>query len=456
MNNKFAENLKKIRKEQHLSQEQLADELGVSRQAISKWESSVAYPEMDKIIALCNKFALNIDDLLHKDINEVKGEEERKKSLNRAIDDFLNFITDTINLFSNMNFKSKIKCLIEQVIIIGILFLISSVIFGLGDFLIYNFWGFLPKVIRYFISNFLDTILVLFCVISSIIILVHVFKTRYLNYYKKLKKDLKSDDANGENKTQDKSQIYQKDKKIIIRDPKHSEYNFINSLFKFIVIIIKFFALWLALFICIILVFLFIGLIISFLVYKTGLFFIGLLLAATSLIIITAIFLLIILNFIFNRKNSKKKMIWTFIFAIAALGCAGGLILIGSLKFEILENNNAILKNEEVEFDMQDYTFIDTFGKNIKYVEADNENIKLKAKLNKYCDLKYKVQGNPHGILIWSDCNNPIKIINQFIDNLNNKKIISINNDVQDITIYTSKENITKIKNNEMNYFNKY
>lgn len=37
MNNNFSENLKKIRKEYKLSQEQLADELGVSRQAISKW-----------------------------------------------------------------------------------------------------------------------------------------------------------------------------------------------------------------------------------------------------------------------------------------------------------------------------------------------------------------------------------------------------------------------------------
>ena len=58
MNNKFSENLKKIRKEHNLSQEQLADELGVSRQAISKWESSQAYPEMDKIIALFDEIFL--------------------------------------------------------------------------------------------------------------------------------------------------------------------------------------------------------------------------------------------------------------------------------------------------------------------------------------------------------------------------------------------------------------
>ena len=85
MNNRFSENLKKIRKDNNLSQEQLADEIGVSRQAISKWESAAAYPEMDKIIILCDKFNLNIDDLLHKDIREAKGEEESKKKINNYI-----------------------------------------------------------------------------------------------------------------------------------------------------------------------------------------------------------------------------------------------------------------------------------------------------------------------------------------------------------------------------------
>ena len=128
MNNNFSENLKKIRKEYKLSQEQLADELGVSRQAISKWESSSAYPEMDKIIALCDKFNLNIDDLLHKDIKEVKGEEETRNGLNKLIDGFLNYITDSVSLFSNMSFKSKIKCFFEETVIILILVIAIAII----------------------------------------------------------------------------------------------------------------------------------------------------------------------------------------------------------------------------------------------------------------------------------------------------------------------------------------
>ena len=61
----LADNLKKIRKDNNLSQEQLAEKLGVSRQAVSKWESGISYPEMDKVIQICNLFNLNINELIN-------------------------------------------------------------------------------------------------------------------------------------------------------------------------------------------------------------------------------------------------------------------------------------------------------------------------------------------------------------------------------------------------------
>ena len=51
---KFGENLQKLRKEKGISQEQLAEQLGVTRQSVSKWESGASYPEMDKIVTICN------------------------------------------------------------------------------------------------------------------------------------------------------------------------------------------------------------------------------------------------------------------------------------------------------------------------------------------------------------------------------------------------------------------
>lgn len=52
------------RKKAGMTQEDLADKLGVTRQAVSKWESDTAYPETEKIRELCKLFSLSADDLL--------------------------------------------------------------------------------------------------------------------------------------------------------------------------------------------------------------------------------------------------------------------------------------------------------------------------------------------------------------------------------------------------------
>jgi transcriptional regulator with XRE-family HTH domain len=60
----FGENLQTIRKKNHLSQEGLAELLGVSRQAVSKWELGEGYPEVDKLLLLSKKLNISIDSLL--------------------------------------------------------------------------------------------------------------------------------------------------------------------------------------------------------------------------------------------------------------------------------------------------------------------------------------------------------------------------------------------------------
>ena len=57
----LSENLKRIRKENNLSQEQLAERLGVSRQSVSKWESNQAYPEMEKLIQISKMLKIIIE-----------------------------------------------------------------------------------------------------------------------------------------------------------------------------------------------------------------------------------------------------------------------------------------------------------------------------------------------------------------------------------------------------------
>ncbi len=78
---KFGENLKQIRKEKNISQEELANVLDVSRQTVSKWETDQSTPDFDKIIPLCEYFGITSDELLtgNQNIKEAKKENVKSK-----------------------------------------------------------------------------------------------------------------------------------------------------------------------------------------------------------------------------------------------------------------------------------------------------------------------------------------------------------------------------------------
>lgn len=65
---KLSEKLYSLRKKSGLSQEQLAEQLNVSRQAISKWESGVSVPESEKLIVISFYFNVSVDYLIKDDI----------------------------------------------------------------------------------------------------------------------------------------------------------------------------------------------------------------------------------------------------------------------------------------------------------------------------------------------------------------------------------------------------
>lgn len=97
---KFCDNLRRIRKHKKISQEELAEKVGVSRQSVSKWECAESYPEMDNILKLCDIFHCKINDLVQEDLIDIdslgedvkmsvvklKKEKQRKmKGLSKAI-----------------------------------------------------------------------------------------------------------------------------------------------------------------------------------------------------------------------------------------------------------------------------------------------------------------------------------------------------------------------------------
>lgn len=66
----FGEKIQKLRKEAGLSQEELAYQLGVSRQAVSKWERDNGYPETEKIVRMSKLFHVSLDYLLNDEDTE--------------------------------------------------------------------------------------------------------------------------------------------------------------------------------------------------------------------------------------------------------------------------------------------------------------------------------------------------------------------------------------------------
>ena len=76
----FGENLKNVRKQRGITQEELAEILGVSRQAISKWESDNGYPETEKLLLLSKTLNISLDYLMN-DASEMQKKEQTEEKI---------------------------------------------------------------------------------------------------------------------------------------------------------------------------------------------------------------------------------------------------------------------------------------------------------------------------------------------------------------------------------------
>ena len=77
---KFQDKLQILRKQNGMSQEKLAEKIGISRQAVAKWEVGLSYPDLDKIIVISDLFKISIDKLV-KDYNDENCTNEFTKQL---------------------------------------------------------------------------------------------------------------------------------------------------------------------------------------------------------------------------------------------------------------------------------------------------------------------------------------------------------------------------------------
>ena len=118
----FCENLKKIRKSKGLSQEQLACELNVVRQTISKWEKGYSMPDAELLVRLADVLEVSVSDLLGSKI-EITEDKNEIESLSKEIAK----LNDLITLYGKK--ISKLKKAIGIFIAIAVIFFFLAAIY---------------------------------------------------------------------------------------------------------------------------------------------------------------------------------------------------------------------------------------------------------------------------------------------------------------------------------------
>ena len=441
------DNLKKIRKDNNLSQEDLAEKLGVTRQAVSKWEQGLAYPEMDKVLQLCNMFNLNIDEILNQDIRTVEKNKQSKRIANKYVDDFLSFISKTVNMFSSMKFKDKIKCLFEQFIIIIVLIIIGAILNNILGIVFNKIFSFLGEEAFSIIYHMFEGVFYLIYCVCAIIVILHIFKTRYLDYYVVVDKEEPKGEKEDEESDEDKKFVARKEEKVIIRDPNHSGYGFINGIAKVLLFIVKVIVFFIGLNFCASLVGFAILLALSFLFVKTGLLFVGGLLGCLCAIAINLIILYCIFYFISNQSINTKLVFITIIVSLILGGVSCGLIAGEFKDFRVVTDVNSeylVTTSETIEMD-KNYVIPQYF---VEYVESTDKDLKVEYKHTSYCNINSHKFNNE--LYFEHDCGDS-QIIKNIIKDLEHK--VFVVPDTIKVTIYTTKDNIKILKANTEKYY---
>ena len=103
----FGKNLQTLRKKNQLSQEGLADLLGVSRQAVSKWELEEGYPEVDKLLILSKKLNVSLDSLLGEESTPVVSKNGKSSDMIRIFSPHEGVIINASKVTRSQQFKGR-------------------------------------------------------------------------------------------------------------------------------------------------------------------------------------------------------------------------------------------------------------------------------------------------------------------------------------------------------------
>lgn len=437
---KFCEKLQMLRKENKLSQEELASQLDVSRQSVSKWELGTTYPEMDKLLSLCKIFKCGLDDLTNESITNINVTEEKNNS--NLVDNIFETIKKVYLVFTNMSFKELIICFIEMGIVLLILLFLKLPI----DYIIHlanNMFSNFGTTTYDILSSVFRFILYIIYFIIAVIIFCYIFKIKYLDNIKiKDKKEELKEDKKESNEEIDKPSIN------VITENKHS---IIDTLANIAIIFIKFLVICFTIpFIFLLALFAFSLIIILILLFK-GIISIGAIIGLIGCIILNIFLLLLVYYFIFNKKVKVKQSFIIFIIGLIITGVGAGIFTVECTNYTYI---NGVPEDEEkivetFNINMSD-NLITNYYDDIVYEEKNIDNINVE--LTYYDQFgKYNVyqNGNYLNIDKTEDLNFSL-IKDTILEDIKNKKIYSYDDQLE-VKIIANKENIKKLKDNYEN-----
>lgn len=449
----FRKNLEYLRKGRKLSQEELAFKLGVSRQSVSKWESGGAYPETEKMLAMCKLFDCTLDELMNQDIREENIEESRKYTFNDLLKEFTSIIDRTIRMLTSMNVRSTIRFVFE-VILLFILILIMRLpfdyIYRAGSNIFTQisgeFFSFLLAFWRFIVD-------IVYLVVGAISF-VYIYKVRFLDSF---------EEEQGEKVVNsDKSSAVKSESSISEKRISTPRYDFgvFSILGKIVLFFVKCFV-----FVCLLfLIFFFLvavaGLVIEISWLLEGIRFWSILLFLLASIIFLGVLIKVMYNFIFNRKTVWQKIFTFLITTLVLFGVSAGVGALELKDFSVVEEytSSFVLDKEVKEFPMKDTLIINpTYS--IKYVEDEELVDKVRIEvmyLKKLVDIVMNESDGEGGyrIDVYTE-NKKVSLKEMYTLLLNDLRRKEIHSNYHymfngKITVYTSRSNIEKIKSNRV------
>ncbi len=449
----FGEKLSNLRKSKGLSQEDLASELNVSRQAVSKWESNNAYPETEKILAICKLFDVSMDELMG--LKVVKTEKKNNKLIN-IINSWCDNFLKSIRLFINFNFKTKILCLLEMAIYLVIIIFLIFIFHAIFNEVLESILYILPYDIKDTIFSMFQGVLLAFYFIITLVLLIKLYKVRYLDCYDYYKEKEDTKDTFNDNI----KEVNNQKEKIIIRDVK--SFNPFHYIYKALIIFMKAICLVLSLFVAFIFVLLCTMLMFDIYFIYYGLLLVYFALILLSLIIICYIILEIIVKLVFSLTIKSKKLYIMFITSLIVLGISIGLSICEITTYRI-EEREYNYKMSEVNINMKNNLVMAQifYNDNVEVIFEDRSDIlvelygseKMDGNLDVYdIDESNYIHTHYHIYNLYTDSNNISAVVNDFLNQIKNKTLLTDMDKWYQIKVHISKDNYNKLNENLINY----